>query len=266
MKKLLFFVVLILSIPMAYSETEIKPFTEWKEVCTIKGDGINMRKGPSTSDPTLGYISFGIPEEDGCYIPDLQWSDTKGKAGKFINEQLYTGSNAIVNGKTAGWVNLIYTHPSGNHSVWVSDKFASINPISPLAPGIFNKEENENLDMNLGILPGGRVIYYVDNEMEADYSIYLGSITEDGKGVFNKKIDARFQARPQQNDVSINKEDDTLVIYVGKPFLNMFDEEYGNISLNKFTPVIFDNMLKIATPVEKNIVVIASPEGGFLAI
>lgn len=230
-------------------------------VATFKSDGVNLRKGPSATDPYLCTVTFG---DDLYYsMADLCWSSEAGRAGKIHKQQAYAGQSMPVIGREGDWVKLYFGNPENSFEVWTMSKFVDISPLG----GEINTRSVTNPDWGpnaftclLELNP--RCAYYNEGGMDDDPGMYIGKLAKGDKiAVFDLFVPVSTSYNESEPGIKVVKDPEygSLQLLYGPKFLNENGNEYSGFNMRALNGKILTELAKYGNPTSA--IAIIAPDG-----
>lgn len=146
-------------------------------IASFTTGGVNLRKGPSTSEPYLIYIQG---QELYFDAENVGWSDELGHMtinGRRIqpdHEKLQgmEGDRCPVIGSQGDWVKLDYL----GHEVWTMKKFLKISPLAPISTSMTYTPYGYNSLNVTGTEDGAPALLFQEGGMDEDQGFYVGHV------------------------------------------------------------------------------------------
>lgn len=232
---------------------------EIQGIATFKSDGVNLRKGPSSTDPYLCAVTFG---EMDYSMADLVWSNQAGRTSKIHKQQGYTGMSLPVIGRQVDWVKMYYGNSENSFEVWTMSKFVDITPLSQeiTTKSVTNPDWGTNA---FTCLPGEsqRCAYYTGGGLDEDQGIFVGKVVDGGKvAVFDIFSPIGLQYDESQTDMKIAKDDyGAIVLIYGPKYLNERGNEYSGFNIRALTGMMLTKISKYGRSVSSFAVI--GPDG-----
>lgn len=251
----------------SYSDEMNKAIADVVNNCTsyatVTASEVNMRKSPSVGAPSLGFVTYGDPEEDGCWEPELMWSDSRPAKGKWNNHKAWQGQTMLVSDKAQGWVQCVYDK---DRKVWISDKYVKLSPFAEL-PELrsFGGDNAQWTDSSFGAVGNQACLYSVVDEVAGESSIYIGVMLDKSHALMAFRADASFMHDEEIKDSSlrIEKNDSWLNIYYGPQ--QSTDPPYGPVALYRVPFPEVEKLMEHCKFVERPLLIFGAGESFIVA-
>lgn len=238
----------------------------------IKGENINLRKGPSATSPKLVYLEA---KEEGCYIPQLAWSNNaSGKTtpayGGGSSVYLQLGGEQLNNADS--WVKLAYSSHGDYYPVWVKKEFSSVMPCSALTPDNYfiNNFQRYQLSIRRGGSYDGVCLYQAvmwDSESDPE-GLFVGMLHE-GKVLLPLRFNGHISRSEDARTITVGDG------YIEYPVSGEVDADDGNgngfltFDMSKLTDSHIAKIIQQSVPAAEyyQLMLLRNPfEGGYFQI
>lgn len=257
--KLFAFLASLLLLPAAIkaqrtSMTVYVPQTSGAAVVT--GNGVNLRKSPSTSAPQL-VTQMDAEMEGSDEIPENVWSNTPLPRGYGRSPyQLYEGKTVVVVKESDGWSQLIID----DMLPWAKNTFLSQGVIEKLGAGIPPADYSPRVAWGHGLYEDFCVVFY-PHELFG-HRIFLGyyypELFKSHLAVFPLSVECFTAYNPNIKGITIKKSQADFYEVTFGPDAAFIDSFHNyQIDLSKLTDIQFKKLLDISKVDDEELIIYA---------